>query len=222
MRSPTPEPEPERIDPDLVLAAYCDGAFPMCDPDTGQVAFFTCSPRSVIPLDERFHVPRSLARVVRSRRFAVRSDTSFSEVIRACAVDRDAENRNWIGPQIVAAYEELHAMGFAHSVEAWLGGRLVGGLYGVALGGAFFGESMFSRPDQGGRDASKVCLVHLVEHLRERGFALLDTQYASEHLERFGTYDVDAEEYLRRLHAALRMECLWSTDRVGPDLSPEH
>lgn len=200
-------PGHQRIDPELVLAAYCDGAFPMCDPDTGEVAFYTCAPRSIVPLDDRFHVPRSLARVVRGRRFSIRFDTAFAETIRGCAVDRDPENRNWIGPAILAVYEELHAMGFAHSVEAWREGRLVGGLYGVALGGAFFGESMFSRPTEGGRDASKVCLVHLVEHLRERGFILLDTQYASEHLHRFGTTEIEPEDYLRLLHRALRLDC---------------
>jgi leucyl/phenylalanyl-tRNA--protein transferase len=199
-------PPQQRIDPEVVLAAYCEGAFPMSDPDTGEVAFYTCSPRSIVPLDDRFHVPRSLARVVRSRRFSIRFNTAFAETIRACAVDRDADNRNWIGPAIVAVYEELHAMGFAHSLEAWRDGRLVGGLYGVALGGAFFGESMFCRPAEGGRDASKVCLVHLVEHLRERGFALLDTQYASAHLDRFGTVDLTPEEYLSELYRALLLK----------------
>ncbi len=201
--------KPLQLSPELLLSAYADAAFPMCDPETGEVAFFTCDPRSIVPLDERFHIPKSLARVVRSRRFTIRMDSAFGEVIRACASDRDEENRNWIGPAIIEGYERLHRLGFAHSVEAWREGALVGGLYGVTLGGAFFGESMFARPTQGGRDASKVCLVHLVEHLRARGFTLLDSQYANEHMKQFGTCDIPAEEYRRMLDQALVLATSW-------------
>ena len=160
------------ISPELVLTGYLRGAFPMCEPETGRIEWFTCDPRAVVPLDGRFRVSRSLERVVRSGRFEIRTDTAFAKVIACCARDRSDENRNWIGPDIIRTYCELHEMGFAHSVEAWRDGQLVGGLYGVALKGAFFGESMFSVPGPG-TDASKVCLVYLVNRLRRGGLQLM-------------------------------------------------
>ncbi|MSR18529.1 MAG: leucyl/phenylalanyl-tRNA--protein transferase [Phycisphaerales bacterium] len=186
-----------------LLAAYSQGAFPMADPESGKVEFFACDPRFLLPLDDRFHVPKSLKRVVRSGRFEVRRDTAFAEVVSQCARDRTSDNRNWISPAMVQAYVKLHGEGFAHSVEAWSEGRLVGGLYGVSIGRAFFGESMFSRPDQGGTDASKVALVHLVSDLRQRDFALLDSQYDNGHLARFGGYEVSEIEYRQMLERAL-------------------
>lgn len=194
------------LSPESLLFAYANGAFPMTDPDTGRVDYYTCDPRCVIPLDDRFHIAKSLARTVKSGRFTIRFDTAFGAVIRACATDRNEENRSWISDEIVAAYETLHRLGFAHSVEAWRQGTLVGGLYGVSLGAAFFGESMFSRPALGGRDASKVCMVHLVERLRERGFELLDSQYGNPLIHAFGAFDVAADEYEGMLERAVQRE----------------
>lgn len=146
--------------------------------------------RGIIPLDG-FHVPKSLHKVVRNGRFDVRVDTDFDGVIEGCAEARDMRPSTWINGPIREAYGELFKRGHCHTVEAWREDRLVGGLYGVTLGRAFFGESMFSRET----DASKVCLVHLVERLRERGFVLLDTQFTTEHLKRFGAIDVPRKEY---------------------------
>lgn len=194
------------LDPESLLTAYANGAFPMADPDTGRVAYYSCDPRCVLPLDERFHVAKSLARTVRSGRFEIRVDTSFTAVMRACAVDRGGDNRCWINERLIAAYSELHALGFAHSVEAWTkptalddSAELVGGLYGVSIGAAFFGESMFSRET----DASKVALVHLVHRLRCGGFELLDTQFTTNHLVRFGAIDVPRRRYSKMLERAV-------------------
>ena len=183
----------------------------MADPGTGKTRYFTCDPRCVIPLG-RFHVPSTLARLVRRGDFLIRMDSSFEAVVRACARDRDEENRSWISESIVEASLRLHALGLAHSVEAWRGGQLVGGLYGVALGGAFFGESMFCRPDQGGTNASKVCLVHLVERLRRGGFILLDSQYANEHILQFGAEEMVLALYLNRLRRALGVPAKWAPE----------
>jgi len=207
-RRPRSEPlpgVPPELAPARLLWAYANGAFPMADPDTGEVEFYTCSPRCVIPLDG-LRVSESLARRIRSGRFAVEFDRDFAATVAACAVDREASNRNWISPAMVAAYRELHRLGVAHSVEAYRDGRLVGGLYGVAIGGAFFGESMFVRPELGGTDASKVCLVRLVERLRARGFALLDSQFANPHILRLGATEIAVEEYRARLAAAIALE----------------
>jgi leucyl/phenylalanyl-tRNA--protein transferase len=200
---------PRPLTPELVLTGYLRGAFPMTDPETGRVDWFTCDPRAIVPLDDRFRVRPSLARVVRSGRFDVRVDTAFDDVIADCARDRSDENRNWIGEELRAVYGELHRMGFAHSVEAWRGGQLVGGLYGVAIKGAFFGESMFCRPELGGTDASKVCLVHLVDRLRAGGFVLCDSQYANAHMAQFGLVEIPAAEYLARLEDAVEVTAAW-------------
>ena len=199
------------ITPELVLTGYMRGAFPMCDPQSGRVEWFTCDPRALVPLDDRFRVARSLARTARSGRFEVRTDTAFAQVVDGCARDRAADNRNWIGPDIRRVYGELHAMGFAHSVEAWRDGELVGGLYGVALKGAFFGESMFSVPGRG-TDASKVCLVHLVDRLRRGGFLMCDSQYANAHMVQFGTYEIPAAEYMSLLEDALESDARWDVE----------
>jgi leucyl/phenylalanyl-tRNA--protein transferase len=199
------------ITPELVLTGYMRGAFPMCEPGTGRVEWFTCDPRALVPLDARFRVARSLARTVRSGRFDVRVDTAFAKVIAACARDRAPDNRNWIGSDIVRVYTELHRMGFAHSVEAWRDGQLVGGLYGVALRGAFFGESMFHVPGKG-TDASKACLVHLVDRLRRGGFTLCDSQYSNEHMTQFGTYEVPARDYARMLEDAIETDARWDVE----------
>lgn len=199
------------ITPELVLTGYMRGAFPMCDPDSGRVEWFTCDPRALVPLDDRFRVSQSLARVVRSDRFEIRTDTAFEQVMAKCASDRGPDNRNWIGPEIASVYSELHRLGFAHSVEAWRDGALVGGLYGVALKGAFFGESMFSVRGAG-TDASKVCLVHLVDRLRRGGFVICDSQYANDHMTRFGVYEVSAKEYLSLLEDAVETDARWDVE----------
>lgn len=165
--------------------------------DQGQILWFSPEKRGVIPLDERFHVPHGLRKALRKGRFEVRWDTAFREVMLGCA-DRD---QTWIDSGIVESYCELHRLGFAHSVECWDDEGLQGGLYGVAIGRAFFGESMFSRKT----DASKVALVHLVERLREHGFTLLDTQWLTPHLATFGGHEVPRRDYLRLLKEAVEV-----------------
>jgi leucyl/phenylalanyl-tRNA--protein transferase len=191
-----------RLDPETLLSAYAQGVFPMADRD-GRIRFYTADPRGIIPLSppEAFHVPGTLRQVVRQGRFDVRVNHDFPATMRACMENRDGGS--WISEELIAAYARLHELGFAHSVESWQDGQLVGGLYGVSLGAAFFGESMFHRTT----DASKVALVHLVHRLRERGYELLDTQATTPHLRRFGCVDVPAAEYLRRLESALAKEC---------------
>ena len=191
-----------RLTPELLLAAYALGRFPMAsDRDDPHVHWIEPLRRGIIPLDG-FHVPRSLRKVVRQGRFEVRVDSDFPGVIRACADATDERPRTWLNDGLIGLYTTLHRMRHAHSVEAWRDGRLVGGLYGVRLGAAFFGESMFSRE----RDASKVALVELVARLRAGGFRLLDTQFVTEHLTRFGAVEIGQAEYRRRLRAALRQE----------------
>ena len=190
----------------------------MADEESRRIEWFSPDPRGVIPL-ERFHVPKSLARVVRSGRFELTTDLEFETVMRQCAAPRRDDAGTWIDERLIAAYVELFERGRAHSVEAWQADRLVGGLYGVHLGAAFFGESMFSRPEQGGTDASKVALVGLVTLLRERGFELLDTQFRNPHLDQFGCIEISRDEYLARLGAALRRDAAWCAPGplpVGP------
>lgn len=172
----------------------------MGDEATGAVRWYAPDPRAHLPLDA-FHIPDNLRRRVRRGEFSVTVDRAFSTVIRQCA-DR---SRTWITPRIRRAYTALHERGPAHSVECWQDGELAGGLYGVALGGAFFGESMFYRVS----NASKVALVHLVRQLRAGGFELLDTQYSTEHLERFGVVEIPRAEYERRLDRALSVNATW-------------
>lgn len=191
------------LSPEALLGAYADGAFPMTDPD-GVTRWYTADPRGVIPLDDRFHVPGTLRQVIRQKRFEIRVNFDFPTVMTACMrTRRRGEQGSWISPELIAAYTRLHAIGHAHSVEAWQGDRLVGGLYGVSLCGAFFGESMFHRV----RDASKVALVALVERLRERGFTLLDAQASTRHLRRFGCLEIPSADYLQLLDAALERNC---------------
>jgi leucyl/phenylalanyl-tRNA--protein transferase len=191
----------EQLTPELLLAAYSNGIFPMADEDSDcEISWYSPAERGVLPL-ESFHVPHDLSRLIRKRQFEVTIDRDFEAVMRGCA-DRDS---TWISEKLVAAYVELHEAGHAHSVECRQEGRLVGGLYGVRLGGAFFGESMFHRV----RDASKVALVHLVERLKLGGFVLLDTQFVTPHLERFGATEIGRDEYLRRLANALHIDATW-------------
>jgi leucyl/phenylalanyl-tRNA---protein transferase len=189
----------QKIPTDLLLKAYASGVFPMAETaDDPEVFWVRPEARGIIPLDA-FHVPKSLRKVARQGLFDVRIDSNFAGVIDACAETRENRRSTWINAPIREAYLELFRVGHAHSVEAWRAGDLVGGLYGVTLGRAFFGESMFSRET----DASKVCLVHLVERLREREFMLLDTQFTTEHLKRFGAIDVPRRKYELMLAEAL-------------------
>jgi leucyl/phenylalanyl-tRNA--protein transferase len=185
---------------DQLLLAYRVGVFPMAINARGDLAWFSPDPRALIPLDERFHVPHGLRRTLRRGRFEVTFDRDFVGVIRGCAA---THGETWISKEILEGYGRLHGEGHAHSVEARLDGRLAGGLYGVHIGGAFFGESMFHLEP----DASKVALVALVERLRTRGFLLLDTQWLTPHLAQFGTYLVPKSEYLRRLAQAVARNC---------------
>ena len=186
---------PNIIEPDILLAAYASGYFPMAESRKGEIQWFSPNPRAIIPLD-RFIISRSLRLTLKKNPFEIRIDTAFENVMRACAERKDT----WISEDIVQSYLELHRRGFSHSVETWKEKKLVGGLYGVTLGSAFFGESMFSIT----RDASKVALVHLVERLREKNFELLDTQFITPHLARFGTIEIAREEYLVLLSKAIQ------------------
>ena len=210
---PPSRSDPQRPSIEMLLWAYGHGIFPMGDPDTGRIEWFSPDPRGIIPLDQ-FHIPRNVAREVRRNKFNIRFNTAFEQVMRGCATDRNEFNRSWIDDTILQAYCQLHRQGFAHSVEAWLNERLVGGLYGVNIGSAFFGESMFSRPDLGGSNSSKICLVHLVAHLRQRSFTLLDTQFWTEHLDQFGCIEISADEYLNKLDQAIRLPVKWSDTRA--------
>jgi len=188
-----------RLPPDLLLSAYSQGWFPMAHED-GELYWHDPDPRTILPLHD-FHVPRSLKRALKKNRFVVRTNTAFAAVLAGCAAPTPDREGTWINEDIVAAYTRLYQLGYAHSVETWRDGNLVGGLYGVALGGLFAGESMFSRET----DASKVALVYLVEHLKSRGFLLLDVQYMTEHLRRFGAVEIPAKAYKARLQVALRL-----------------
>lgn len=197
----------EALTPELLLHAYAMGVFPMADDhDDPAINWIEPHRRGVIPLD-RFHVPRSLAKTIRRGGFSVRVDHGFEAVIRACAEPTPGRQRTWLNEPLIGLYVELARQGHAHSVEIWRDGALVGGLYGLALGGAFFGESMFSRM----RDASKIALVHLVDRLRAGGFTLLDAQFLTAHLERFGAVEITRAAYLRRLRLAMDIEASFPT-----------
>lgn len=186
----------------MLVTAYAQGIFPMAHEEAGwEVYWYAPDPRTIIPFDD-FHVSKTLARTVRKEVFEIRHDTAFEEVIRACAEPRGDDAGTWISEELIQAYCELHDLGFAHSVEAWQDGELVGGLYGVTVKGLFAGESMFHRVS----DASKVCLVKLVEHLERQGFVLHDTQFMTEHLRRFGAVEIPRYDYEARLELALQVD----------------
>ena len=188
-----------KLTPEILLRAYAVGLFPMAEHrDDPTLYWIDPERRGILPLNS-FHVPRRLRRTVRANEYEVRCDTAFEDVIRACAAPGPKRDETWINDEIVALYTSLFEMGRAHSVETWKDGELVGGLYGVALGAAFFGESMFSTA----RDASKVALVHLVARLRKGGFELLDTQFVTEHLSQFGVMEVPRSGYRQILSSAL-------------------
>ncbi len=191
------------LDPRTLLSAYAQGLFPMAN-RSGRIQWYTAEPRGIIPLDG-FHVPGTLKALVKrlpvEGGFELRINFDFETTMRSCQLEHP--DGTWINDELIAAYVRLHKLGSAHSVETWKDGELAGGLYGVSLGGAFFGESMFHKV----RDASKVALVHLVNRLRERGFELLDTQATTPHLRRFGCVDIPSEEYLKLLTRAIKKEC---------------
>ncbi|RYC17594.1 leucyl/phenylalanyl-tRNA--protein transferase [Ciceribacter ferrooxidans] len=193
------------ITPEILLRAYSIGLFPMAESaDDPEIFWVEPELRGIIPLDQ-FHVSKSLAKAIRHKPFDIRYDTAFDRVLDKCAEAAEDRPSTWINQTIKDLYGALHRMGHAHSVEAWDGDELVGGLYGVSLGSAFFGESMFARRT----NASKICLVHLVERLKERGFTLLDTQFTTEHLKTFGAIDVPKDQYGQLLEKAV----------AGPDVA---
>ena len=188
------------LTPEILLTAYASGIFPMAVNKRGDIRWFSPDPRALIPLDERFHLTHGLKRALKKHPFEVTIDRDFEAVIQACST---AHGETWISRGIIRSYCKLHQLGFAHSVETWRAGELAGGLYGVHLGGAFFGESMFHRAT----DASKIALVTLVERLRLKGFLLLDTQWTTPHLLQFGTYEIPRADYLQLLGEALKRDC---------------
>lgn len=188
------------LTPEVLLSAYMQGIFPMAH-DDGRIHWFSPQPRAILPLDG-LHVSQSLRRVLHRGPFEVRFDTAFDQVIAACAAPASGREETWISAEMMAAYNRLHRLGFAHSVESWVGEELVGGLYGVSIRGFFAGESMFSRR----RDASKVALYYLVQRLRARDFRLLDVQYTTPHLIRLGAVEVPRRAYLALLRQALAVE----------------
>lgn len=210
---PSQAPTPQlSLTPQQVVAGYCAGAFPMArGRDDARIDWFSPDPRALMPLDERFHVSRSLRRRIRSGQFHMTRDQAFDQVIAGCAAPRPGEPETWINSEIAHVYSQLHRFGVAHSVEAWRTDEstgqpiLAGGIYGIALGAAFFGESMFSRCT----DASKVCLVHLVEHLRRRGYTLMDVQFVNPHIKQFGVFEIPRSEYLELLRDALEQDVQW-------------
>ncbi|HEY4386934.1 MAG TPA: leucyl/phenylalanyl-tRNA--protein transferase [Ktedonobacteraceae bacterium] len=191
--------KPEPLDPDLLIHAYAQGIFPMAN-EQGRIQWYAPDPRAILEHD-RLIISRSLRTTIRKQCYTIRMDTAFEQVMRSCA-DR-AET--WINEEFIRTYTWLHLSGLAHSVEAWKGSELVGGLYGVALGGAFMGESMFSHAT----DASKVSLVALVHHLQARGYTLHDTQFLTPHLATLGVIEVSRRTYERRLRDAIQLRCTW-------------
>jgi len=190
------------ISPNLLLQAYAGGVFPMSEGrDDTDLFWVDPEDRGIIPLNG-FHIPRSLAKRVRSDKFTITVDKAFTRTVQACAVPARGRETTWISQRIEALYSDLHVRGYAHSVEVWLSGKMVGGLYGVSLGGAFFGESMFSTAT----DASKVALVYLVARLKVGGYQLLDTQFITDHLKQFGAQAIHRDQYHILLQEALQAE----------------
>jgi len=207
--NPTPESDPP-ITAELLVHAYLQGAFPMAESAQGPIYWYSPDPRAILPIrpDDplgTFQVRRSLAKRVRNAGFEIALDRDFEQVVRQCAAPRPDTPGTWISEPIIQAYCELSHFDLAHSVEVYRDDRLVGGLYGVAIGSAFFGESMFSRE----KDASQVCLVYLVEHLRKRGFTLLDVQFRNEHINQFGVVEIPREQYMDLLSQAVESDVRW-------------
>lgn len=190
---------PEALDPGLVVHAYMQGIFPMAD-QRGRLQWYAPDPRAILE-HANLHVSKSLQATIRKGFYEIKTDSAFEQVMLSCA-DRE---ETWINQEFIQAYTYLHHAGITHSIEAWQHGELVGGLYGVALGGAFMGESMFSYAT----DASKVCLVALVEHLKRRGYVLHDTQFLTPHLASLGVTEISRKRYEQRLREALQLNCTW-------------
>jgi leucyl/phenylalanyl-tRNA--protein transferase len=202
------------LTPEILLRAYAVGLFPMAEHrDDPTLYWIDPEKRGVLPLDD-FHIPRRLRRTVRRNEFEVRCNTAFTDVIRACAAPAEGRDESWINDEIVSLYTTLNEMGRAHSVEAWQDGKLVGGLYGVALGAAFFGESMFSTV----RDASKVALVHLVARMKKGDFELLDTQFVTDHLAQFGVVEMPRSGFRQLLASALDRSAAFPPEISQPEL----
>ncbi|MDJ1481629.1 leucyl/phenylalanyl-tRNA--protein transferase [Cytophagaceae bacterium DM2B3-1] len=183
---------------DMLLYAYARGIFPMADDRNGEIHWYSADPRAIIPL-ETYRPQRSLRPILNKNIFEIRINTCFEEVMRHCAAPRVSDVNTWISEQMIQVYTQLHKNGYAHSVEAWYDGQLAGGLYGVALGGAFFGESMFTLRS----NASKVAFHYLVQHLIKQGFVLLDTQFINDNVLRYGAVEIPATEYHQQLEIAL-------------------
>ncbi|MEL0106020.1 MAG: leucyl/phenylalanyl-tRNA--protein transferase [Rhodospirillaceae bacterium] len=206
-----PIPKPKYLTPELVLRAYTAGIFPMSESrDDSNIFWVDPKLRGIIPLNA-FHVSRRLQKTIRQNIFEVRCNTAFNDVILECAASSKGRNDTWINDEIIGAYSELHELGFVHSIECWQDDKLAGGLYGIALGGGFFGESMFSRV----RDASKVALVNLVARLKLGGFVLLDTQFVTDHLKQFGAIEIPARDYMTLLAEALDMQATFYGEPDG-------
>lgn len=183
---------------DMLLYAYTHGIFPMADGRNGEVHWYSADPRAVIPL-EMYRPQRSLRPILNKKTFEVRYNTCFETVMRNCAAPRSTDPNTWISEEMIQVYVQLHQLGYAHSVETWYEGELAGGLYGVTLGGAFFGESMFTlRPN-----ASKVAFHYLIHRLAEKGFTLLDTQFINDNVLRYGAIEIPATDYMRQLEMAI-------------------
>ncbi len=198
------------LTPEILLAAYSQGLFPMADSANSQYVHWFCpEKRGQISIPD-MHIPRSLKKSVRQMKikgqpYEIRINADFKGVIESCAAVTDGRTETWINSQIIEAYCKLHELGYAHSVECWQDDEMVGGLYGIAIGGAFFGESMFSRKT----NASKVALVHLVARLYHAGYEILDTQFTNDHLEQFGVYEISHQDYMKLLEPALAKNCVF-------------
>ena len=195
-----PKNKNKLLDPIIVVHAYAQGIFPMAD-KRGKIQWYAPDPRAILEY-HNFHISHSLRATIRKRLYEIRMDTAFEQVMRYCAFREET----WINEEFIKTYTDLHQKGLGHSVEAWQNDQLMGGLYGIALGGAFMGESMFSRAT----DASKVCLAALVEHLHMRGYVLHDTQFITPHLASLGVTEISRIEYERRLQFAVRIPCCWN------------
>lgn len=207
---------PQELTPELLLRAYATGIFPMSESqDDPNLYWVEPEMRGILPLDQ-FHVPKSLKKVVRKNKFEIHCDRAFEQVLDFCAKPAAGRDVTWINQSIRDNVIKLHEMGFAHSVECWREDKLVGGLYGISLGAAFFGESMFSKET----DASKVALVHLVARMRLGGFKLLDTQFTTDHLSRFGVIEIPSAKYLDLLDDALQFQGVF-VGSYGPDQMSE-
>jgi leucyl/phenylalanyl-tRNA--protein transferase len=193
--------DPSPLTAETLVYAYASGVFPMAE-ETGEILWYSPDPRAIIPIDT-YKPAKSLKPFINQERFEIRINTCFEQVMRNCALPRPGEEETWISEELVQAYTNLHKMGLAHSVEAWQAGKLVGGLYGVALGGAFFGESMFSLVS----NSSKVAFHYLVQILREQNYSLLDSQFMNDNVLRYGAIDIPRSEYKKRLAKALKSTC---------------